>query len=107
MLKGSGAPFRILAQVYGNTLFATLLLFAGLWHFARLEKGPDERPVLVERGTAERRVLLERERKIRAAVELGAEHAERAEAEATEGAVQMRRAQSHRFRYGAEGPPPL
>ena len=54
---------------------------------ARLEEGADERAVLVERGPSERRVLLEGEREVGAALELRAEHAERSEAEATEGAM--------------------
>ena len=50
-------------------------------------KRADERAVLVQRRTTDRAVLLERERQLGAAFELGAEHAEGAEAEGAQGAM--------------------
>ena len=89
-MRGGEDPCRRLAQQIGD----------GVLHVdpreqplgARLDEAAHERAVLVERRPAVRAVLLEGEREIDAVVELAREHGERAEAEAAESVVEVRRA---------------
>jgi hypothetical protein len=64
----------------------------------------DERAVLVQRRPAGRAVLLERERQLGAGFELGAEHAEGAEAEGAQRS--MKGGSPHAERYSAAGNTP-
>src|SRR5215211_4284398 len=79
-------------------------VFAAHQHAAaRLEEAADEGSVLVQRRPAERDMLLERKREL-----LVHEEREGAEAEATQGAAQVRIARSHGPRhYGAAGSSPF
>ena len=74
---------------------------------AVLDEAADERAQLVERRPAALEVLLEGERKVRALLELTAEHDERAEDETAEERVEMGSAHGHGFPYAAGGTSPL
>ena len=73
------------------------ILPAAQQRFPLLDERSHERVQLVQRRPAPLHVLLEGEGKLRALLELPAEHDERAEDEAPEQRIEMGRAHGHRF----------
>src|SRR5213078_4404980 len=74
---------------------------------AHLDERPDERLVLVERRPSVRAMLLEGERQVGAFGELRQQRPERAETEAAQRVVEVRRTHGHASVYAAAPNPPL
>ena len=74
---------------------------------ARLDERLDEWPILVERGPVVGVVLLEGERQVGAALQIGEQRTERAEAESPEGVEELRSAHDHGSAYAVFGSSPF